>query len=321
MRRAYIGLSSPTAYFYETGNLFRAEPWHWNPILESPQGLITLFDELWFLSRALCPVNLRDKNFVRFLNEESEFIPLIKGLSSSLVNDPIESFIQDNPIINLYTNLEGGIWKHILSEFNAVIEDVYGQPPGRFRPIDNHSREIDFFGVSLAGNSVDLRNLAFDIAFISRLGLSQIELITNRFNSKVLNTRPANLSQIQTAQGILISRIPALQTPQGPVIERIDSIRENNHLVDFRDKILRSNAPEDFTDLVQDIESEFQRYRNEVLIGRQEQANIVNSISRNASNLILNGILPGSPLLRNILKDTSVQKFNWTSFLAGLENE
>jgi hypothetical protein len=81
-RRAYIGLSSPTAYFYDHNQTHFKEPWKWNPILESPQGLITLFDELWFLSRPLCPVSLRQENYVKFLDEDSSYISLIKGLNN-----------------------------------------------------------------------------------------------------------------------------------------------------------------------------------------------------------------------------------------------
>jgi len=52
-RTAYIGLSSPTAYLYDSDNIYFKDEWDWNPIVESPTGLITLFDELWFLTRFL----------------------------------------------------------------------------------------------------------------------------------------------------------------------------------------------------------------------------------------------------------------------------
>ena len=83
-RRACIGLSSPTAYFYDHKHEhLKKEPWEWNPILESPQGLITLFDELWFLSRVLCPVNLRREPYVKFLDDDSDYRPLIKMLTET----------------------------------------------------------------------------------------------------------------------------------------------------------------------------------------------------------------------------------------------
>jgi hypothetical protein len=31
-----------------------------NPILDSPFGLMLLYDELWFLTKDLCPTNLRN---------------------------------------------------------------------------------------------------------------------------------------------------------------------------------------------------------------------------------------------------------------------
>ena len=72
MRRAYIGLSTPIAFDYQTtASKTKADlsssP---NPILESPFGLLLLFDELWFLTRSLCPQNMRKVPYVHFLDEE-----------------------------------------------------------------------------------------------------------------------------------------------------------------------------------------------------------------------------------------------------------
>lgn len=60
MRVAFVGLSSPTAYFYDHKRKYlKKSSWQWTPILESPQGLATLFDEILFLHEALCPSTMK----------------------------------------------------------------------------------------------------------------------------------------------------------------------------------------------------------------------------------------------------------------------
>jgi hypothetical protein len=67
-RIAYVGLSTPVFYDYkysarETNADTRSSP---NPILDSPYGLLLLYDEIWFLTRSLCPDNMRDLPYVNF---------------------------------------------------------------------------------------------------------------------------------------------------------------------------------------------------------------------------------------------------------------
>ena len=55
-RIAYIGLSYPLLYDYQhqaemTENDVADSP---NPIIESPLGLMILYDELWFLCESIC---------------------------------------------------------------------------------------------------------------------------------------------------------------------------------------------------------------------------------------------------------------------------
>jgi hypothetical protein len=74
MRIAYVGLSGPL--FYDYGHLATPGPADMqsspNPILDSPYGLLLLFDELWFLTRSVCPENMRELDYVRFLDEAGD---------------------------------------------------------------------------------------------------------------------------------------------------------------------------------------------------------------------------------------------------------
>ena len=70
-RTAYIGLSYPLLYDYnhqadKSPNDLYSSP---NPIIESPLGLMILFDEILFLCRSVCPNNMRQLPYVKFVDE------------------------------------------------------------------------------------------------------------------------------------------------------------------------------------------------------------------------------------------------------------
>lgn len=320
-RRAYIGLSSPSAYFYDHDKqYFKKEPWRWNPILESPQGLITLFDELWFLSRALCPVSLRNENYVKFLDEDSDYIPLIKGLTEILNSNSLDGIVQDSPFIDQYIDIQSDYPSEQFKRYRQVIENVYGRQPDSNLPIDNHSHSIDLCGFDVSGNSMRLDLLAYDIVFLSKAGIRNIELVTNSFNNAAFKINPTTIKNIQVAQGVTIKRVPFLQTPSGPIINRIEAIRESNFLVDFRDKIINSDKPENLVDLVANIENEFQNYRNDVLLQLQNNSRVGTSIANNALSLVVGAFIPGVGEVKSLRSDAEARKFSWTGFLADIES-
>lgn len=202
-----MGLSSPTAYFYDHGREYFREEWRWNPILESPQGLVTLFDEIWFLSRALCPVSLRDEQYVKFLDEDSDFVRLIKGVSHTFENEGLEGLTKENQFIDEIVRLDYEYASEQFRRYDKVIEHVYGRQPGKGAPIDNHSHSITIAGHSFTGDSMRLDLIAFDVAILGRLGVRNIEFITNRFNNSALKIGSKTLGDIRLSEGITIKRI------------------------------------------------------------------------------------------------------------------
>jgi len=129
-RKAYIGLSSPTAYYYDGKKEYFNEQWQWNPILESPQGLVTLFDELWFISQPFCPVSLRHEKYVKFIDEDTDYVPLIKQINSYFENDDFEGLIKSNPYIESTIDLNSNYPYEQFKKYNKVIEYIYGRKPG-----------------------------------------------------------------------------------------------------------------------------------------------------------------------------------------------
>ena len=105
-----------------------------------------------------------------------------------------------------------------------------------------------------------------------------------------------------------------------PIIEKIDSIREGNFLIDFRNKILKSDDLEDFKEIVVNIEKEFKKYRNDLFLERQKGSRLINSIGNNALSFVLGSFIPGVGEVRSLVSDISARKFNWTKFLTEIEN-
>lgn len=327
MRVCYVGLSSPTAYFYDHKRDFtRDQEWHWNPILESPQGLLTLFDEVWFLTRALCPITMRELDFVKFLDEDSDFEQVIKSCLESYRLDQISGKnldAEENALVEMTTSSDRRIE---LTSYSNVIEQVFGIGPGKDAPIDNHSAGINIFGNPYVGNSASFNALRVDLFMLKKLRelvkRHSIELLTNRFNENFSFEERFARNSMMISQGVTITRIPVLQLPQGPEITGLDAIRENNFLIDFRKKI-RDSAEwekiEDVNQLIRRIEEEYQRYRNETLVGRQGKARILNSISRNGCRLLLSHLVQGSPQVISLIEDRDARLMSWTAFIASLE--
>ena len=70
-RTAYIGISYPLLYDYEHQankgpNDLSDSP---NPIIESPLGLMIFYDEILFLCKSVCPNNMRNLPYVKFVDE------------------------------------------------------------------------------------------------------------------------------------------------------------------------------------------------------------------------------------------------------------
>lgn len=322
MRIGLIGLSSPCGYLYDHQRRFtKKQPWHWNPILESPVGLATLFDEIWYLHRALCPQTMRTLDFVKFLNEDSEY--------ASIITNEIEKLhsYKDREIAKRMIDLQSVNWKYI-HRLEEIIRAASGMIPSRDTPIDNHSHTIKFGQNAVVGNAWSSENLTFDLIVLQKLSNKsgkKIELITNTFTNACLLAKDDNLTKLTVAHSIIIKRIPVLQTVRGPILTDIERVRENKYMADFRKKISSAVSEAELQEtskLVQRIEKEFVDYRNEVLLEHQARAGLFESIARNSISIVTGKILPPGILeAADLLEACETRRMNWTAFLASLETK
>ena len=73
-RVAYIGLSYPI--MYDDDRIWAAwrggPPLPPHPILDNPFGLMVLYDELWFLTEEICPINMKTSVYKGYKRDKIE---------------------------------------------------------------------------------------------------------------------------------------------------------------------------------------------------------------------------------------------------------
>src|SRR5262249_35429776 len=119
--------------------------------------LLMLFDEIWFLSRSLCPQNMRDLPYVRFM-DESGLLPL--GLRTVEVPDPaalsrIPSLQTRSERLRRALRSYGTNVKRIGIHWDAIA--------------DHHTDRLDIDGRRVRGDSLSLWNVLFDLEIVNKL--------------------------------------------------------------------------------------------------------------------------------------------------------
>ncbi len=218
-RVAYIGLSYPLLYDYgyqaeRTINDLSDSP---NPIIESPMGLMILYDEILFLCKSLCPNNMRGLPYVKYVDE------LYPDFYFSGILDSIKNM--ENPIIRDRSISYGDI----VTALNVTRSKA-----------DSHTHSLKIGDINIAANA-DADRFLFDIFVFQALQQiydSDIELISNR----LFNMKPySNSAETEFIDKIIIQGIPNYVGLDGPYHPCIEELRNNVYLTDFRKWIIQNH--------------------------------------------------------------------------------
>lgn len=222
MRIAYIGLTYPTFYDYlhladRTSNDMSSSP---NPILESPWGLMTLYDELWFLCESLCPNNMRKLSYVKFVDK----------LLPDLFLKDVDNNIFDVQEYGYYGDIS---YNNIMDKMNLDYTIRKG--------LDVHTHELRI-GSLFVNAKDDLYNYYIDMQVMDILKKKTKEnicLISNSFHKYNVTRYGGELS---VADNIVIANIDNYIWPNGPYHPCVEKLREHPYLRDFRKWIQENHS-------------------------------------------------------------------------------
>jgi hypothetical protein len=335
-RVGFVGLSSPTAYLYNFKKYAPNNPWDWNPILESPQGLSVLYDEVLFLHKALCPTSMISFPFVNFVEEEVNSSTLDKILKILFFKQNDETLLH---FVDRETPFD-------FSSYNSHIDLIFGKYPSFDNPIDNHTHKFYLNNIEMHGDSQNPQLILYDLMILEELQKdyphTEFELITNKFTTTRLMYQPNELKESRLAQDFLINGssnipyIPVLQNELGPDLHYIERLREANSLIDFREKLLREVNKEDteridVEKIAYDMRQEFDKYESDDLYLKTSNLRKTYSVS----SLILTtfSFLLPPPLgevittlndtsnIAKALDENNKSKLNWSSFITAINRE
>jgi len=259
MRIAYVGLSSPVFYDYKveasrTASDDYSSP---NPILESPFGLMLLFDEIWFLCKSLCPENMRHLPYVKFL-DQTKLLPNLKRGKYSELRDIQEQILNSKGIKPRKKTVSYNfVRRHIGIYWDAGA--------------DIHTHELTIAGKKFSA-SPRVENLFFDMEIVHHLSVTtthEVELITNSFSENLLETAENSVLRTKLAEVLTIDNVPNYLTPLGPYHPVIEEVRENSYLKDFRKWVVEQKSPanrKEVLEIKRDVESTIQEAQDKIFL-------------------------------------------------------
>ena len=222
-RTAFIGLSYPLLYDYKhpaekSKNDLISSP---NPIIESPLGLMILYDEILFLCRSVCPNNMRNLPYVKFVDElYPDFY--FQGCMD-LAEEKYKEISEENWLDN--------------KDYEDIVESFNIREWGP----DGHTHGLKIGDITTAASSNQLMFL-FDLFVFQALQNTyheDIEFITNRkFISMSFDTG----ARVELIDKIIIPGIPNYLGVSGPYHKCMEELRENEYITDFRKWIIKNHS-------------------------------------------------------------------------------
>jgi len=310
-RRALIGFSGPVAYDYfnpaETapGDEYSSP----NPVLDSPFGMMLLFDEIWFVTKSLCPQNMRACSFVKFLDEEFR-PPDPKGKQWG----DIERILKEDPA---WAQAEekfssGGVrWLDSISQVGVYWE----------AGVDNHTHGIKIGDFEASGNA-DLHKLITDFLIAEEFSEIGLEVITNSITQQYLDPASGVYPNAALTERLIIRNIPNYLTPDGPYHPAIDEIREDSYLKSFRKWMAECHENVSLAEIEEirsSVENELEEAQRRVFLkhldSRGHYFSVGKAFAGDVIGLVLPGVSTGAAVYEEIKEKREKAKSYWQGFL------
>ncbi|MFJ5210711.1 hypothetical protein [Streptomyces nigra] len=286
MKRAFIGMAGPLCYDYQ--NPKQVEPEIPNPILENVTGLILSYDEIWFLSRALCPLDLEEVAFVKFVEDDSELIERAQ--------------VAFNQYTDLYFDDASG-WDAARGDL-SVARRLWGESvrfiaeelPFKAGP-DHHSRTIP--GFDAMGSGEPTYNVLADLGMAASLGM-KTDVIFNSYSAAIAEQLEHPHSVLTQRRIDFSEHLTAIRTidhlgPKGAYHESLDELRMHPQVTEFRQYLTEVDvATGDLTKLATEVERAANRHAREILDRFLKGKGKIRTIGAATISAGANLVLPGS---------------------------
>lgn len=311
MRRAYVGLSTPIGFDYKNeaskapADTFSSP----NPVLDSPFGLLLLFDELVFLTRSLCPENMRHLPYVSFLDESGK-LPIIDDgeIQQALENAWAAEAQQTVSVTPFRDSIQRA----------GVLKDML---------VDNHSHGLSIGSIQTQANA-SLSNLALDFLILSKQKGSGLELVTNSRLQPKLEDASLGSTHLDLTELLVIQNIPNYLTPTGPYHPVVDEVRGNKYLTDFRKWIAsrpKNVSRQELDEMRTDIEFALQEAQDDYFLKNLDSKRHYTSIGKAVVGDAIGFLFPFSGTVSAIAEST-IDAANdadqyWQGFLVGARRQ
>lgn len=298
MRVAYVGFSTPIFYDYKCrakkapADLISSP----NPILDSPFGLLLLYDEIWFATRSLCPNNMRKLNYVKFLDEETR-LPSLDGFDIEVIR---QQTTPESIYAEKITNFNEGV-----SKYEKLVKEVGIHWNAA---IDNHTHNLNINNLTLYA-CPSISNILLDMSIVNYLNNSHnVEFITNYISQRFLTSLDSPVLKTRFAELLVIDNIPNYLTPNGPYHHCIEDARDDPFSEDFRKYIHTNSAgTTDLEELIavkKNIESEIQRAQDELFLKNLNPKTQYKSVGKSLLGIGADIAIPGLSTMASIAETT-----------------
>lgn len=256
--KAFIGQSTPIGYCtFCLGD----EPF-FQPVLEASTSLFLLYDEIWFLSRELCPYNMRDLPYTFFLNEEFSPQEIDYQSITSDADDAYRLYCEADP------------------EYTATYStNLFSLTRREWRP-DGYCIFENVRGIGSMSAHNGLGQMMADALTAQKFGFSLIlNEDTARHIPKVAESRPeftiVNDVSSLIAEKVIVRGLPCVIQPEGPYFKEIDAFRSDYHLSShLKEKFSRSGSDASIELTSESIINEIELYSESLVRNQLSTKNI-----------------------------------------------
>lgn len=313
-RIGYIGLSYPI--MYDTDRVTKSwvsshGPVPPHPILDSPFGLMVLYDELWFLNEELCPINMRRLHYVKFVDKMYEDI-----------NYPA-----------LYNFLENFNCDVTFAKYKSVkeVKQALGIKGNPFWGSFVWESNIEINGLTYTASATP-KNYYFDLLIwseIQKRTKDGIELVTNiNFTFGEFDARS---SQQEVTNALIIRGLPNYLERYGPYHPCMEEIRDSQFLIDYRKWLLENHGhlqTMEVVEMQESVEREISRIYTDVLL-KYLQNNSFGGLAKTTSKTVFNTTMGALPIIglpfsvgagsidiaKSAKQSNAAQKVRWSGFI------